>query len=121
MRTLSRVTEEKCLHAQDLLQKNVRGALDILSRRWAGEILRAGDQGARRFVEYRLAIAGVSDRMLTRRLRELESLGLVTRTVEPSARVKVRYTPTEHALELLRVTRSFLAWGEKDVAMAGPE
>jgi DNA-binding HxlR family transcriptional regulator len=113
------VTKDKCMRAHAVLQTNVKGALDVLARRWAGEILIAGDHGARRFVEYSRAVAGVSDRMLTRRLRELESLGLLTRTVQPSARVKVMYTPTEHAVELLRVTRSFLAWGEQDKAKAG--
>jgi DNA-binding HxlR family transcriptional regulator len=114
VRTLCSVTEEKCVRAQDVLKTNVRGALDTLTRRWTGEILIAGDHGARRFSEYRRAIAGVSDRMLTLRLRELERLGLISRTVEPSTRVKVMYAPTAHGIELLELIRSFLAWGEQD-------
>jgi DNA-binding HxlR family transcriptional regulator len=119
MRTLLRVSEDKCLRAKAILKMHARGALDALTRQWTGEILIAGDHGARRFSEYRRAVTGVSDRMLTVRLRELQALGLMSRTVESSGRVKVMYAPTEHAVRLLSVTRSFLAWGEQDVAKAG--
>jgi DNA-binding HxlR family transcriptional regulator len=119
MRNLARVSEDKCRHAKAILKKVAGGALDVLTRPWTGEILLAGDHGARRFSEYRRAVIGVSDRMLTVRLRQLEALGLMSRTVESSSRVKVMYTPTEHAVDLLSVIRSFLAWGEQDVAGAG--
>nr|WP_296069767.1 winged helix-turn-helix transcriptional regulator [uncultured Actinoplanes sp.] len=62
----------------------VLGVLDKFGRRWTGEILVAGMQGARRFPEYRRAVDGISDRMLTVRLRELEELGLLSRTVVPT-------------------------------------
>jgi DNA-binding HxlR family transcriptional regulator len=98
----------------------VLGVLDKFGRRWTGDILIAGMQGARRFREYRRLVDGISDRMLTMRLRELETLGLLSRTVVPTSPVQVFYAPTDHGVTLVRAMRPLLAWGEQRMAKAGP-
>ena len=55
--------------------------VELAGRRWSGAILFAAVAGARRFVEYRRAVHGISDRLLTQRLRELERQGFIAREV----------------------------------------
>lgn len=57
-----------------------------------------------------------SDRMLTVRLKELESLGLLRRQVIPSTPVQVLYEPTERGVELLRVLQPLFRWGEQHLS-----
>ncbi|NMO52341.1 helix-turn-helix transcriptional regulator [Actinoplanes sp. TBRC 11911] len=105
--------EEKCLQVHEVMREKVQTALDTLGRRWTGEVLAAGILGARRYGEYRRAIGGVSDRMLTVRLRELETLGLLTRTVVPTSPVQVLYTPTRRGIELMSAIKPLVAWGKQ--------
>ncbi|WP_406261827.1 helix-turn-helix transcriptional regulator [Actinacidiphila glaucinigra] len=68
-----------------------QGAVELVGRRWTGAILFTASSGARRFGEYRAVIAGISDRLLAQRLKELEAEGLIARSVIPSTPVQVRY------------------------------
>src|ERR1700730_8013840 len=63
----------------------VRQTADLLERRWQLSILYAALSGALRFNEFAEAVAGISPRMLSERLRDLEAAGLVQRTVIPSS------------------------------------
>ncbi|MFF7680329.1 winged helix-turn-helix transcriptional regulator [Actinacidiphila glaucinigra] len=65
-----------------------QGAVELVGRRWTGAILFAASRGARRFGEYRAVIAGISDRLLAQRLKELEAEGLIARSVIPSTPVR---------------------------------
>lgn len=87
--------------------------LELVGRRWVGIILLAGAHGARRFGEYRALVTGISDRMLTQRLRELESNGLVERTVIPSSPVQIFYAPTARGVELIEALQPLLRWSLK--------
>ena len=69
--------------------------MNIISRRWAPEIILALAEGPRRFNRL-LQIPNISDRVLTVRLRDLEDLGLVERCVEVGRPVRVGYALTEH-------------------------
>lgn len=83
-------------------------ALDFLRGKWKPSILHELKLGPKRFGELRAAIAGISDKMLAQRLRELEALGLVER-VEGSPRdyrLTQRGTDARPALNLL------YAWGK---------
>ena len=61
----------------------VRQTADLLERRWQLSIIYAALAGALRFNEFAEAVAGISPRMLSERLRDLEAAGLVERTVHP--------------------------------------
>ena len=71
-------------------------AIEVLGRRWTGAIVMTLIHGCpRRFNELLAAIPGLSDRLLTERLRELEAEGIVARTVEAFRPVRVLYALTE--------------------------
>jgi DNA-binding HxlR family transcriptional regulator len=78
----------------------VRETADLLERRWLISIIYAALAGALRFNEFADAIAGISPRMLTERLRDLESAGLVERKVIPSSPPTVEYRLTERGRRL---------------------
>ena len=80
-----------------------QGILETVGRRWNSAILLAGMRGATRFSEYRAMILGISDRLLTQRLKELEAEGLIQRTVVPTTPVLVQYRLTDHARELMHL------------------
>src|SRR5262249_58067856 len=72
----------------------VRQTADLLERRWQLSIIYAALTGALRFNEFADAIAGISPRMLSERLRDLEAAGLIERKVVPSSPPKVQYRLT---------------------------
>ena len=76
-------------------------AIELIGRRWAGAILWSLSERPHYFAELTTSVPGLSDRLLSRRLRELESAGLVERSVEdgPPARVSYALTDKGRALE----------------------
>lgn len=88
-------------------------AIEFIGRRWMGAILFVLMRGQHRFNELLAAIPGISDRLLTQRLRELEEQGLVVRRVEPVSPVKVAYELTEAGRDLQEVVLAVLRWGQK--------
>lgn len=88
-------------------------AIELLGARWSGAILRAMITGAHRFGDIRAAIPGVSDVMLTRRLRDLESAGLLRREVLPTSPVQVEYHLTPMGEETGPVLDSVIAWSHR--------
>ncbi len=90
-----------------------RAAMDMIGRRWAGVILRVLLSGPHRFNEILAAIPGISDRLLTERLRELEAEGVVTRRVLCGPPVRVEYELTPKGQELETVICAVSAWAEK--------
>lgn len=85
-------------------------AVELIGARWSGAIVRAMLSGLSRFGEIREAIPGLSDRMLSERLKELESEGIIAREVTPSTPVRVEYGLTEKGLALASVFESVSAW-----------
>jgi DNA-binding HxlR family transcriptional regulator len=91
-------------------------ATDVLGRRWMGLILRVLLTGPHRFNEILAAIPGLSDPLLTQRLRELEAERLVERHVLPTSPVRVEYSLTEAGRDLERVVRAIGAWAHRWLA-----
>jgi DNA-binding HxlR family transcriptional regulator len=77
------------------------GAVELIGRRWAGAILYALTRGPLHFAEIKESVPGMSDRLLSCRLKELEQAGLVRREVHSGNRVRVSYELTRkgHSLE----------------------
>lgn len=88
-------------------------AIELIGARWSGAVLRAMFTGSHRFAEIRAAIPGLSDVMLTRRLRELEEAGLIQRNVRPTSPVRVEYHLTEMGRDTEPVLNSVIAWSHK--------
>ena len=82
------------------IPEEVRRTADLLERRWQLSIIYAALTGALRFNEFADAVAGISPRMLSERLRDLEAAGLVQRTVIPSSPPTVEYRLTARGRRL---------------------
>jgi len=91
---------------------HVRQAADLLERRWQLSIIYAALAGALRFNEFTEAVAGISPRMLSERLRDLEAGGLIERTVLPTSPPTVEYRLTEHGRRLAPVIEAMRAYAE---------
>jgi len=78
----------------------VRRTADLLERRWQLSVIYAALAGALRFNEFADAVAGISPRMLSERLRDLEAAGLIERDVIPSSPPKVEYRLTDRGRQL---------------------
>jgi DNA-binding HxlR family transcriptional regulator len=87
-------------------------ALEIIGRRWTGAILRALLAGRSRFNELATTVPGLSDRLLSERLKELEVQGIVIRTVTPSTPVRIEYALTPMGLALTPVVEAVASWAE---------
>ena len=87
-------------------------AIELIGRRWVGAILRVLVNGPARFNELLGAVPGLSDRLLTERLRELEKLGILNRTVSPERPVRVSYELTASGRSLEDIIRALGNWAE---------
>lgn len=88
-------------------------AAELIGRRWTGAILRALLSGVERFGDLTQTIPGLSDRMLSERLKELEAEGVVTRTVIPETPVRIEYRLTEKGRALSSVVEALSAWADE--------
>jgi DNA-binding HxlR family transcriptional regulator len=89
------------------------GAVELIGRRWAGAILYALTEGPLRFAELKEAVPGMSDRLLSQRLKELEQAGLVEREVQPGSRVHVSYELTSKGESLEPVMGRLRDWARR--------
>ncbi|MFD5467965.1 winged helix-turn-helix transcriptional regulator [Kitasatospora sp. NPDC127059] len=98
----------------------IDAALDVVSGKWKGLILWELDtRGVRRFAELRRALPGVSEKMLTQHLRELEADGLVHREVYAEVPPRVEYSLTEHGHTLNQALRPLGVWGRERIDREG--
>lgn len=98
------------MHDDPRLCPRYHHAVELLGRRWTGAIVFVLLHGRRRYSELRAAIPGMTDRMLSERLRELEREELVERFVIPETPVRVEYTLTEKGAALGRAVEAIGAW-----------
>jgi DNA-binding HxlR family transcriptional regulator len=87
-------------------------AIEMIGRRWTGAILRALYSGQHRFSDLTATIPGLSDRLLSERLKELEAEGIVKRTVIPATPVRIDYHLTEKGMALGEVIEAVSTWAE---------
>lgn len=89
----------------------VRDSLDVLNGKWKLPIIIALTFGEKRFGEIVQEVHGITDRMLSKELRDLEMNGLVMRNIQDTYPVKVTYALTEHSKTLRPVIDSLRDWG----------
>lgn len=107
---MTKVGEVISLHSDTEICRTSQDAIEFIGRRWVGVVLIAGYVGARRFSEYRRFSAGISDRLLTQRLHELQQRGLIERTVVPTTPVQITYAPTPRGKELVQALQPLVDW-----------
>ncbi|MFI6348273.1 winged helix-turn-helix transcriptional regulator [Streptomyces sp. NPDC050560] len=94
----------------------IDAALDVVSGKWKGLVLwELHAHGTRRFAELRRALPGVSEKVLTQHLRQMEEDGLVHREVYAEVPPRVEYSLTEAGVSLDEALRPLGAWGRERV------
>ena len=91
----------------------VETTLTLISDKWKVLILRELLTGTKRFGALKKSIAGVSHKVLTAQLRQMEDSGLLVRTVYPEVPPRVEYTLTELGYSLKPVLDALQSWGEE--------
>lgn len=88
----------------------LRDLLDRLADKWSLLVIELLGGGQRRFSELKREIEGISQRMLTLTLRQLERDGLVTRTVHAVVPPRVDYELTELGASMLAAVEPLVGW-----------
>jgi DNA-binding HxlR family transcriptional regulator len=92
----------------------VEVTLAVIGGKWKAQLVfHMSRGGAQRFAELRRKTPGISERVLTRQLRELESDGIVRREVFPEVPPRVEYSLTEYGATLKPVTEAMCTWGKR--------
>ena len=89
----------------------VEACLEVIDGKWKGVILFHLLDGAKRFNEFMRSMPKVTQRMLTRQLRELEADGIIQRKVFGEIPPRVEYSLTELGKTLEPVLRMLQKWG----------
>lgn len=91
----------------------VRDALDVIGGKWKLPIIVALTYGPRRFNQMEREIEGITPKMLSKELKDLELNQLVSRTVYDTMPVTVEYELTAHGKSLETVIGALYEWGRK--------
>jgi len=89
----------------------VEASLEVVGGKWKGVILFHLSSGTKRYNELMRLMPNVTQRMLTRQLRELEADQVVQRKIYPEVPPKVEYTLTEFGTTLAPILKSLQQWG----------
>ncbi|HLB28497.1 MAG TPA: helix-turn-helix domain-containing protein [Dehalococcoidia bacterium] len=88
-------------------------AISILGKRWTGLIIRALLGGSCHFSSITSYVQGLSDRLLSQRLKELEAEGIVERHIYPETPVRVEYVLTPKGKELQEIVEAIQRWADR--------
>jgi DNA-binding HxlR family transcriptional regulator len=93
-----------------------QAAIDVLARPWSGLILGLLSGGGLRFSELEERAHGVGAKTLSARLKDLETRGLVVRSVDTGPPIRVRYTLSSQGCAFEHVAEAIQRWGRELVA-----
>jgi DNA-binding HxlR family transcriptional regulator len=99
-----------------LFTSPVERSLSVLGHRWVSDIFWQLLLGPKRFGELKEAIPGISTKVLTERLRELEGLNFVKREIFAEIPVRVEYKLTERGRSLKPTFDVMCSWGKEAAA-----
>jgi DNA-binding HxlR family transcriptional regulator len=94
----------------------VEATVRIVGGRWKAAVLQQLFQGAKRFSELKRAINGITQRTLALQLRDLQSTGIIERTVYPDRPPRVVYTVTPLGRSLRPLLDAMCHWGKSHSA-----
>lgn len=97
-------------HTLQNMCKDFHGTIEFIGKRWMGVIIYSLLKGPKRYHELIADIPGISDRLLTERLRDLEKEGLVIKRTLDSGSKKVEYELTDNGRELEEVINAIIKW-----------
>lgn len=99
------------LQPNDLLDCPVVSTLKLIQGKWKPHVLRLLAEGTMRFGEIRRTIPGVSQKVLSQQLRELEDARIIHREVFPEVPPRVEYSLTERGEALKPILQELYTWG----------
>jgi DNA-binding HxlR family transcriptional regulator len=108
--------EELRMRYSEKLCPRFQHALELLSKRWTGLIIKVLLDGPARFNELANELQVVADRVLSERLKELETEGVLTRRVYAETPVRVEYSLTEKGRDLAPVVAAIEGWSHRWIA-----
>ena len=91
----------------------VEATLERIGGKWKGVALYHLLEGTKRYNELKRDVGNVTQRMLTKQLRELEDDGLIVRTVYPVVPPRVEYSLSEKGRTLEPILLALRDWGEQ--------
>lgn len=97
----------------------VERTLEVIGGRWKVLILRELFQGVKRFNELQRAISGITQKMLTQQLREMESDGIIHREIYLQVPPKVEYSLTPLGVSLKPILEAMHEWGIRHLKETG--
>ena len=100
------------MNYKDLPKCPIETTLKMLGCKWKVLIIRELLDGTKRFGELKKSVVGITQKVLTSKLREMEELGLLERTIYPQIPPKVEYTLTDIGYSLRPVLDSLKGWGK---------
>ncbi len=103
------IVEQKKLRA--LPENNIEATLSLMGNKWQVLIVRDLLPGTKRFGELQRAIGGISQKVLTSHLREMEASGLIHREVYAEVPPRVEYSLTDLGRSLQPILDSMDSWG----------
>jgi DNA-binding HxlR family transcriptional regulator len=99
----------------------VEATLDVIGGKWKSLILWQLQDRVVRFGDLKRMIPGVTQKMLTQQLRELEQDGLILRTVYAEVPPRVEYSMTEYGESLRPLLKLMCQWGVVHMQKTDPE
>ncbi len=93
--------------------ESFQSAVELVGKRWTGAIIAVLRSGPLRYAQLALAVPGVSERLLSERLKELEAVGIVLRRVLPGPPVGVEYQLSDAGRDLGEAMDALSAWARR--------
>ena len=92
-----------------------RQVLDRIADKWTVLVIRKLSRGTLRFAQLRRSVDGISQKVLTNKLRGLERDGIVTRRIYASVPPRVEYTLTDLGRSLCELVAGICGWAEANI------
>jgi DNA-binding HxlR family transcriptional regulator len=100
-------------HIDDEACRRFQGSIEFVGKRWSSGILLAIARGNTRFSEIIAAVPGLSDRLLSQRVKELEHEGAIERRVIPTTPVQISYHLTALGADLMNSLQPIVGWAQR--------
>lgn len=97
----------------DKLCPKMEESLMLFGKKWIGLIVFSLLETEKKFSDIEKFIPGISGRVLTERLKELELKGIINRNVTPGTPIRISYELTRKGIDLSKVFNSIGEWTEK--------
>lgn len=100
------------MNSKDLPKCPIETTLKMLGCKWKVLIIRELLTGTKRFCELKKSVTGITQKVLTAKLRDMESLGIIERKVYEQTPPKVEYSLTDIGYSLREVIDALKVWGK---------